>query len=298
MDALTVVERTVGVAGSLAAIVGVFVSVYFGVRKKNKKRALAGALFAAIAIAAVIIVVTTVYPHTEFDPEAGTETSKPAIDINMPDISRDDTLELIRASEPLLRKAEELGIRVNLSAQMRAPQTQGEILLLLPYRKTRVSNPSFWWSPAAGIERVKLMVSDSVGRTIWETDESGTTATYDADPLARGQTYFWRVEALPGGMAVSGDSYFELLSEEEEHELSAHLNNVAQLRTQDLAALPREVARGAVLLAFGLLDEARIVLEQATDTNPHDARVLNLLGYVYDELGWYWQLSDEDRDEK
>lgn len=220
---------------------------------------------------------------------------EPILVVEARNIPRERTLEIYEAMEQMISEAQESGIRIHVSVQTRAPQIEGKVILLSPYRALHDVSPTFSWSPPRDVDRIRVQVVDLEGWQVWETETSGTSVEYgdEAHDLREGDTYFWKAISVPEGIAVSDESYFRILSEEEEQELIAHLDNVAALQEQGALATSPDLIRALILLHFDLYGEARPVLEEYVAEHPQDAVGEAYLRYVYRELGWYWRIVDE-----
>jgi hypothetical protein len=66
------------------------------------------------------------------------------------------------------------------------------------------ARPTFVWRPVEGADRYSFRLLGDDGATIWSRDVSDTSLVLPADvALARGRSYFWRVDAMSAGILAS-----------------------------------------------------------------------------------------------
>ncbi len=221
---------------------------------------------------------------------------KPAkIIIKGRNISKEETLEISKEIMKIIKKFKHSDIKWEISLKTRAPQIEGKIFLLYPYQKIRLKNIRFSWSAPKGVKKCQLSIYDSESTKIWERKTTGNFLQLENPSVLfeSGATYFWEVRSLPAGLAASKKSYFQVLSSAQEHDLSAHLQNIPVLEKTGSLIIPPQLTQAFILLHFQMLEESKEVVEKYLNDYPEDVRARKLILYIYKKMGWYWKLKNE-----
>ena len=149
--------------------------------------------------------------------------------------------------------------------------------------------PRFRWVPVNNADTYEVKLMDGEERILWRQSVSSTEVQYpsDAQALAWGEKYWWRVTARKGEEPLTeANSYFRVLLREEAERVRATESNLRRALQENPADNgPR------FLLAFlyeenGMLDEAAWVYSELTDQREPQEWVRSRLTELMNKLGW------------
>ena len=164
-------------------------------------------------------------------------------------------------------------------------------LLLRSPSRTNIATlqPRFRWGPVDNANTYEVKLMDREERILWRQRVSSTEVQYpaDAQELAWGEKYWWRVTARKGEEPLTeAGSYFRVLLREEAERVRTTESNLRRaLKGSPADNGPR------FLLAFlyeenGMLDEAAWTYSELTDRMEPQEWVRSRLTELMNKLGW------------
>ncbi len=192
---------------------------------------------------------------------------------------------------PTCRLPANLALATASQQQAGMMRLRGSNLLLRSPSHTNVATlqPRFRWAPVDNAKQYDVKLLDREERILWRQSVSSTEVQYpaDAQPLAWGQKYWWRVTARDGEDTLTeAGSYFQVLPGEQAEQVRASESNLRRLLQDNPADNgPR------FLLAFlyeenGMLDEAARIYGELADRMGRQDWVQNRLLELMNKLGW------------
>ena len=174
-------------------------------------------------------------------------------------------------------------------AALRSVEKKQELLLESPSQtKIRDGHPVFRWkaSGQAGELLITLYNEDGIHWKHKVEGDGNIAYPKDAPSLIPGTTYSWTVETtdpLTFPPLRSKAAFFEVLSEEEEKELAALLEEIDMSKTTSESAY--HIVRASLFFDYSLIDEAIAETKGALDMDPGNATLRSILARLYTEAG-------------
>ena len=174
-------------------------------------------------------------------------------------------------------------------AALRSVEKKQELLLESPSQtKIRDSLPLFQWKASGQAGELLLTLYNEDGIQ-WKHKVKGAgNLSYpdDAPSLQPGTTYSWTIETtdpLTFPPLRSKAAFFEVLSEEEEKELAALLEELDRDKTTSESSY--HIVRASLFFDFSLIDEAIAETKEALKTDPGNTTLRSILARLYTEAG-------------
>ena len=173
-------------------------------------------------------------------------------------------------------------------AGLRSIGTELTILQTSPLKsKIRSPRPTFSWQSNVPTDKFKVELFDRDG-LVWskETDRSTLEYPKREKSLSRGQTYFWKVEALgPATSYEAGRVGFSVINERNLAMVERLERNLKESFGDDLTGASYDFLAGTLYQQHGLLEESIAKFEAVAQRHSDAPTIYEILGRLYRDVG-------------
>jgi len=153
--------------------------------------------------------------------------------------------------------------------------------------KIRSPRPTFSWQTNVPADKFKVELFDRKG-VVWTRETEGTNLEYPKaeKSLSRGQTYFWKIEALsPATSYEAGRVAFSIISDRNLAMVERLERNLRDSFADDLTGASFDFLAGTLYQQHGLLEESIAKFEAVAQRHPDSPTVYEVLGKLYRDVG-------------